>query len=168
MRVISIRQEPIYKETAAKYIHSKWGNETNYQLYESSIFGCVSTTKPLPHWYLLEDDNEIIGCAGLIDLDFISRTDLSPWLCSLFIEENHRGMALGSLLIKQIKKDAAKERFERIYLCTDLNGFYEKYDFHYIGEGFCCDGKPTKIYEAVIPFSSALPSLLPHQYPFLK
>lgn len=42
MRIISIRQEPDYKEIAAKYIHSKWGNENNYQLYEDSIFGSVS------------------------------------------------------------------------------------------------------------------------------
>jgi len=150
MRIISIRQEPSYKEVAAKYIHSKWGNETNYKLYEDSIFGCVFTKEPVPYWYLVEHSQQIIGCIGLIDHDFISRTDLSPWICSLYIEKDHRGMALGSLLIKQVKKDAEKEGFKKVYLCTDLNGFYEKYDFYHIGEGFCPNGKLAKVYEAVL------------------
>ncbi|MBC2581675.1 GNAT family N-acetyltransferase [Clostridium sp. DJ247] len=147
MRIISVRQEPNYKEIAAKYIHSKWGNETNYQLYEDSIFGCVNTKEPVPYWYLLEIDNQIVGCTGLIDHDFINRIDLSPWLCSLYIEKEHRGKALGSLLIEQVKKDAGLEGFESIYLCTELNEFYEKYGFKYIGEGFYPDGQPSKIYE---------------------
>ncbi|TCO72298.1 GNAT family N-acetyltransferase [Marinisporobacter balticus] len=147
MRIISVRQECDYKEVAAKYIHSKWGNETNYQLYEDSIFGCVSTKEPVPYWYLLESDKKIVGCIGLIDHDFISRTDLSPWLCSLYIEKDYRGKALGALLIEQVKKEAEKEGFERIYLCTELNEYYEKNGFRYIEEGFYPNGEPSKIYE---------------------
>jgi len=148
MRIISIRREPDYKEAAVKYIHSKWGNETNYQLYEDSIFGCISSREPVPYWYLIESNERIIGCIGLIGHDFINRTDLSPWLCSLYMEKDYRGKEWGALLIEKIKKDAEQEGFEKIYLCTDLNGFYEKYGFHYIEEGFYPNGVPCKIYEA--------------------
>ena len=147
MKIISIRQEPDYKKIAAKYIHSKWGNETNYQLYEDSIFNCASTNESVPYWYLLEEDHQIVGCIGLIDHDFINRIDLSPWLCSLYIEKSHRGKSLGVLLIEQVKKDAAKKGFKKVYLCTEMNNFYEKYGFHYIGDGFCPTGEPSKIYE---------------------
>jgi len=147
MRIISVRKEPNYKEVATKYIHSKWGNETNYQLYEDSIFGCVSTKESVPCWYLLESENQIVGCIGLIDHDFINRTDLSPWLCSLYIEKGHRGKALGSLLIERVKKDAGLEGFESIYLCTELNEFYEKFGFNYLEKGFYPDGQPSKIYK---------------------
>lgn len=150
MRIISIRQEPSYKEIATKYIHSKWGNETNYQLYEDSIFSCVNTKEPVPYWHLLEDNEQIIGCVGLIEHDFISRTVLAPWICSLYVEKTHRGKVLGSLMIEQVKKDASKEGFEKVYLCTNLDGFYEKYGFRHIGEGFLSSGKPEKIYEAIL------------------
>jgi len=148
MRIISIRQEPNYKEVAVKYIHSKWGNEANYQLYEDSIFGCVNTNESVPYWYLIESNDQIVGCIGLIDHDFINRTDLSPWLCSLYMEKDHRGKAWGALLIEQVKKDAEKEGFEKVYLCTELNEFYEKYGFNYFEEGFYPNGEPSKIYES--------------------
>lgn len=147
MKIISIRESEDYKEIAVQYIHSKWGDEDNYQIYEDSIFGCVNTKESNPYWYLLEDNNKIIGCAGLIDHDFISRTDLSPWLCSLYVENNYRGKALGSTLIEKVKEDAKKEDFKVVYLCTELDGYYEKYGFHYFGEGFYDNGEQAKIYE---------------------
>jgi len=146
MRIISVRESEEYKKIATQYIHSKWGNKNNYQLYEDSIYGCVNTKESTPNWYLLEVDNKIVGCAGLIDHDFISRTDLSPWLCSLYIENDYRGKALGSILIAKVKKDA-KKYFKTVYLCTELDGYYEKYGFNYFGEGFYDDGEPSKIYD---------------------
>ncbi len=150
MKIISIRESGEYKEIAAQYIHRKWGVEDNYEIYEESIFGCVNTKEPTPYWYLLEEDNKIIGCAGLIDHDFISRTDLSPWLCSLYIESDYRGKALGSTLIEKIKEDAKKEHFKSIYLCTELNGYYEKYGFHYLGDGLYDNGERAEIYEVTL------------------
>jgi len=152
MRVVPIRLEPEYKESAVKYVHNKWGDETNYQLYKDSIFGCINSKSPIPHWYLLEDNNEIIGCAGLVEHDFIDRTDLSPWLCAIYIEKNKRGKSLSRILIEQAKRDAAQEGFKKVYLCTDLEGFYEKSDFYYIGEGKYPDGESSRIYECKILF----------------
>ena len=148
MKIISIRKSEEYKEKAAQYIHNKWGNEENYQIYEDSIFSCVNTTENTPYWYLLvTEDDKIIGCAGLIDHDFISRDELSPWLCSLYIENDYRGKALGSLLIEKVKEDAKQEHFKSLYLCTELNGYYERYGFHYFGDGFYDDGERAKIYK---------------------
>lgn len=147
MKIISIRQSGEYKEIATQYIHSKWGNKDNYQIYEESICGCVNSKESTPYWYLLENDEKIIGCAGLIEQDFISRTDLSPWLCSLFIESEYRGKELGAILIEKVKEAAKNEHFKSVYLCTSLNKYYEKYGFYYFGKGFYDNGEQAKIYK---------------------
>jgi GNAT superfamily N-acetyltransferase len=105
MKVISIRENPEYKDKAIKYFQSKWQSVLPV-IYEDCISHSIGSTNPLPQWYLLEKECEIIGCAGLITNDFISRMDLYPWICALFIEEIHRGNNYGSLLIDKAKIDA--------------------------------------------------------------
>ncbi len=106
------------------------------KVYENSILHSITTDSALPHWYLMEESDEIIGCAGLVTNDFISRMDLWPWICALYIDENHRGKSLGKVLLAHVKKDAAKSGFDRVYLSTSHIGYYEKYGFTYIGEGY--------------------------------
>lgn len=149
MRIICVKAKPEYKEKAIKYIHSKWGDKNNYNLFDNCISHSITTLNPLPLWYLLEDKGKIIGCVGLITNDFISRMDLYPWLCSLYVDSQYRGKGLGKKLISRVSSDARKLGFPKIYLSTKLNGYYEKLGFVYIGDGYFPWGSKAKIYESV-------------------
>ena len=92
-------------------------------------------------------NKKIIGCAGLITNDFISRGDLYPWICALFIDKNYRGNAFASLLIEKAEKDSKSFGFEYVYLSTDHEGYCEKYGFKYIGLGYHPWGEESRIYE---------------------
>ena len=146
MKVISIRKNPERKNKAIEYFQSKWKSVSPI-IYEDSINHCIDAINPLPQWYLLEKDNEIIGCAGLITNDFISRMDLYPWVCAVFVEKNYRGNAYGSLLIEKAKIDAKESGFKYLYLSTDHIGFYEKYGFEYIGQGYHPWNEESRIYK---------------------
>ena len=108
MRIISVRDSPEYKDKVIKYFQSKWASKKSLMVYENCISHCITTKNPLPQWYLLMEGDEIIGCAGLITNDFISRMDLYPWMCALYIEEAHRGNSYGALLLEKAKEDARK------------------------------------------------------------
>ena len=146
MKIISIRENPTYKDIAINYFQSKWPSVYPV-LYEDSINHSIDSPNPLPQWYLLEKDNEIIGCAGLITNDFISRMDLYPLLCALYIEEAYRGNAYAVLLIEKAKEDTRRAGFSRMYLSTEHVGYYEKYGFRYIGKGYHPWGENSRIYE---------------------
>lgn len=148
MRIISVRESPEYKDKVIKYFQSKWASNESFMVYENCVSHCITTKNPLPQWYLLMEGDEIIGCAGLITNDFISRMDLYPWMCALYIEESHRGNSYGALLLEKAKEDARKGGFSHLYLCTGRIGYYEKYGFHYIGEGYHPWGESSRIYEA--------------------
>jgi N-acetylglutamate synthase-like GNAT family acetyltransferase len=147
MQIVSVRENPEYKEKAIEYLQSKWANEDSMMVYEDCITHCIDTKIPLPQWYLLEDKGEVIGCAGLITNDFISRMDLYPWVCAVFIDEKNRGHGYGSLLLNRAKKDTKAGGFQHLYLCTGHVGYYEKYGFKHIGTGYHPWGDSSRIYE---------------------
>ena len=148
MRIISIREKPAYKGIAINYFQKKWASENTEIIYEDCISNCIDATSPLPQWYLLlGDSGEIIGGAGLITNDFISRIDLYPWVCAVYIEKQHRGNAYGAILLDKAKEDAKIAGFSHLYLCTEHRGYYEKYGFKYIGRGYHPWGESSRIYE---------------------
>lgn len=148
IKVISIKENPGYKDISIDYIQDKWANKKSMKVYEDCITNCITALSPLPQWYLLEDENEnrIVGCAGLITNDFISRMDLYPWFSSLYIEMDYRGNAYGNILLEQAKVDAKKGGFSNLYLCTDHIGYYEHYGFEYVGTGYHPWGESSRIY----------------------
>lgn len=146
MKVISIRQNPEYKEKAIEFFQKSW-SEILPIIYEDCISNSIDAEQSLPQWYLLVKDEEIIGCAGLITNDFISRMDLYPWLCAMFINEDHRGNHYSELLINKAKEDTKDSGFKYLNLCTDHTGFYEKYGFKYIGQGYHPWEEESRIYQ---------------------
>lgn len=146
MRIISVRENPEYKDKIIQFFQNSW-SEIAPIIYEDCISHSINAKDSLPQWYVLENNNEFIGCAGLITNDFISRMDLYPWVCAIFIEEKHRGNNYSKLLIEKAKEDSKKAGFQNLYLCTDHIGFYEKMDFKYIGQGYHPWEEESRIYQ---------------------
>lgn len=150
MKVMNLRNSPELMDEAIHYFQMVWATDASMKVYEDCIKHSITTTSPIPHWYILMDGDEIIGCIGLITNDFVSRMDLWPYICALYIDEKHRGKALSKLLIDACKEDAKKAGFEKIYLCTDHIGLYEKFGFKHIGTGYHPWGDSSRIYESTL------------------
>lgn len=145
IQIIGIRENPSYLEQGIEYFAQRW--PVDRRLYDDCIRHSITTNSSLPRWYLMLKDGRIIGSYGLLTNDFISREDLMPWLCALYIEEDQRGQALGSVLLEHGRKQAASLGFSKLYLCTDHIDYYEKYGWRHIANGYHPSGKEAKIYE---------------------
>ena len=89
MEIISVRAQPGCADAAIAFLQQAWGGGNNEIMYEDCVRHCLGSPSPLPQWYLLRDGETLAGCAGLIPNDFISRMDLWPWICALYVAREH-------------------------------------------------------------------------------
>jgi hypothetical protein len=65
MKMISVRQLPEFKSQAIRYFQQHWATEETLMMYEDAITRCIGAVNPLPQWYLLMDNEQILGWAVL-------------------------------------------------------------------------------------------------------
>lgn len=148
MNIISVRNHPDTLQMFVDYFAKCWATQDTAPIYQDCIENCLHADFALPQWYLLIDKaGVILGGAGLVTNDFISRMDLLPWLCALHVEPSYRSRGYGALLIEHVCDEAHKHGFAKIYLSTGHIDYYEKYGFAHIGDGFHPWGARSRIYE---------------------
>lgn len=148
LQMVSVREQPERAAQIIAFFQKHWATEASARVYEDCIISCLTAENPLPDWVVLMDGKSIVAGAGLIPNDFISRMDLMPWLCALIVEPEWRGHALGARLIGRLRSEAAEMGFDHLYLCSDHVGYYEKYGFEYLADGWHPWGESSRIYVA--------------------
>ena len=146
LELFSIREHPELADAAIEFFQRHWASPESMMVYEDCIRHAIGAEGPLPQWYVLMLNGRIVAGAGLIPNDFISRMDLGPWLAALYVEDECRGCALGRELIRHALEDAGRLGFDRLYLCSDHIGYYEKYGFAAIAEGYHPWGERSRIF----------------------
>ena len=137
-RFISLREEPARMQPAAEWFHSKWRVPTEAYL---ACMGEYLRQETELGWYLCLDGDRPVGGLGVIENDFHDRKDLTPNICAVYTEEDHRCRGIAGRLLQMAVEDLRKNGISPVYLLTDHTGFYERYG----GEFFCPvqgDGEP--------------------------
>lgn len=124
-----------------------WGNDSNYKFYKNCIENSLNDKNSLPKFYLALLGNEILGSYALLTNDIISRQDLMPWFACLFVNEEQRNKGIAEQLLQHGLTEAYKKGFEKLYLSTHLNTFYENKGWKHIANGYHVDDSEIKIYE---------------------
>ncbi|WP_148873973.1 GNAT family N-acetyltransferase [Serratia marcescens] len=150
MDMISVRQAPELAPRAIAYFQRHWATAETLMMYEDAINRSIGAANPLPQWYLLMEHDQILGCAGLITNDFISRGELYPWLCALYVEETQRGRGYGAKMIAHVAAETRRLGFTQLHLCTDLEGYYERSGFVYNGPGYHPWGEASRVYSRAL------------------
>ena len=79
-------------------------------------------------------ENEIIGFCTFLETDYYPENRYSPWISSIFVDENFRGNKISFLMIEKAIEHAKLWNFSKVYIPSDMVGFYEKCGFRKIDE----------------------------------
>jgi GNAT superfamily N-acetyltransferase len=131
---------------AIEVFWKQWGSQNNYKFYYDCMKHSCDPDFDLPKFYIAVENNAIIGTYALLRNDLISRQDIFPWLACLYVDPKLRGNKFGSLLLQHAIKETTKKGYENLYLCTDLDGYYEKNGWSFLTNGYNFNGDSTKIY----------------------
>ena len=83
---------------------------------------------------LLLDENKLVGFISIFPTDGEERKDLTPWYATMYVKEVYRGNGYSKILNEAILEEAKRRGFEKIYLKSDLENYYEKFGAKYIEE----------------------------------
>ena len=125
---ISLLERPELEREAAAWFRDKWG--VPEEAYLECMDACLSGETELG-WYLCLHGERIVGGLGVIENDFHDRKDLSPNVCAVYTEPEHRGRGIAGRLLNLAVEDLRAKGISPVYLVTDHTGFYERYGWEF-------------------------------------
>ncbi len=149
MNIIKISNEDNYFKEIVNTYYEWWGHkyydtlDKFYEYYKSCL-----TNQQLPRLYALLDNKELIGMYELNDHDRIEVVE-TPFLSNVYIKEEFRGKGYSKLLINDSIKETKKLGFNKLYLRSHHENYYEKFGFKLIKEVETSIGK-KRIFEIEI------------------
>ncbi|MYL72607.1 GNAT family N-acetyltransferase [Halobacillus litoralis] len=146
MRISSLQERKDLVRLATNVFWEQWGSENNFKLYEDCIRQSLKDEDELPLFYILLDEEEIIGTYALLRNDMNSRQDLCPWFACLYVKPDHRGQKIGEQLLRHASEEAGRLGYDTLHLGTDLEGYYEKYGWEQEGKAYDLAGEPIRVY----------------------
>ena len=139
-KIIKIEEHEELIERASKWFHQKWG--VPKVAYVESMKECLENETPVPQWYIVMDEGEIVAGLGVIENDFHDRKDLTPNVCAVYVEPEYRCKGIAGEMLNFVCAEFSTKGIDTLYLITDHDSFYEKY-----GWEFLCmvqgDGEPN-------------------------
>lgn len=102
--------------------------------------------KDIPQTYIALYKNELVGIVSLWRNDLCARQDLYPWMAGLYVKEVYRKKGIGTFLQNKAIKIAKELGYDKLYLITDHENYYEKTEWVYLEKAPLGNGKMTKIY----------------------
>ena len=119
----------------ARWHHDEWLHlnpgatlESRLKRYQSSV-----SSNDLPELFVAINGDTLLGSATLAKNDMDTREFLMPWLASLFVAVDYRGLGVASALIEYVIRYAKQREFKNISLFTeDQTDFYQHRGWHLI------------------------------------
>ncbi|WP_318366588.1 GNAT family N-acetyltransferase [Enterobacter sp.] len=134
MKIIPLYEAPQFADTVTDWLWQAFGDSLPRDFF-ASIIAHSQRPGALPLTFIALDGEKLLGTVGLWRCDLISRQDLWPWLAALYVDEAARGQGLAGLLQKQVIEYAREQGYAQLHLYSACRDFYERYGWHYIGDG---------------------------------
>jgi len=123
----NLKESPDHLTQLAQWHQSEWSHLNPGETLEQRIERMQDylNINFIPSTFIAED-NTVLGSAAVIQNDMQTRTELSPWLASVYVSPENRKRGIGTKLVQHIMSCVKNEAYNTLYLFTaDRETFYE-------------------------------------------
>jgi len=134
----------------ARWLHGEWGAFHGADLEDTRVWlQGVLDNRPEEALMVACADGEPVGVALLVACDLPERSELTPWLSSLYVLPEWRGKTIGRRLVGAITMLARHHGHARLYLYTSTPRLYEKLGWRDL-ETLAIDGRQFRLMEKAL------------------
>ena len=132
MKTFNLKEKPEYLKEVLELELREWGTYSEEKLKEKITKVQSYLKQDNFAKLILLDNNTLIGFISLFPSDGEYRRDLTPWYATMYVKKEYRGKGYSKILNDALLKYAKEKGYEKIYLKTELNDYYEKFGAIYI------------------------------------
>ncbi len=148
IELINLAKAPEHVEEVSYWLWEEWGEEMGYSLDELvyRTRHCMKA-EGVPQTIIALYDGQPAGVVSLWMNDLKTRQDLYPWMATLYVKPEYRCLKVGQKLqLASIEAAKATTDYPYLYLITELDGYYEKTGWTFIGDVPTGSGSFEKLY----------------------
>ena len=124
--ISNLRNRAEMLEPAAKRIWHAWSRSRGLELNEviAKLKGIAASDKEFT--LIAHTGDTFVGTVSLIESDLPDRSDLSPWIAALWVDNQFRKHGVGSALIGAAERLATSVGYDvlHLYCASELCAFY--------------------------------------------
>lgn len=138
MEIFNVKERPEFLKEIAELTQREWGGKLSSQeefeqKINLKIEKIVSLLDDNRYCKLILVDNDVlIGFISMFPTDGDERQDLTPWYATMYVKEEYRGKGYSKILNDAILNEARNRGFEKLYLKSELENYYEKFGAKYM------------------------------------
>lgn len=132
IRLMTNKEDPCFTQTFEQnyrlwYEQENWSKKKTLAYMEQSL-----QTSCLPVTIVAETEHKLLGTCQLAMNDLDVRPQYYPWLINLSVISSAQGRGIAKQLILRAIEEAKRLHFNKLYLYTEHEGFFEKFGFEFI------------------------------------
>ena len=136
MKIYNLKDKINYLEEVCTLEYNEWADNPNIDYERRIKEKSFKVKKKLAEdnicKLILLDNNILIGFISIFPHDCDEEPTLTPWYATMYVKKEFRKKGYSKILNDAILKEAKKGGYEKIYLKTELNNYYEKFGAEFI------------------------------------
>ena len=97
--------------------------------------------------FVAKTEGKIIGMASVMKEDYYPLPEITPWVSSVFVSEEYRGLRVSGRLIDHANEYLRNLGFKKSFIASDRAGLYERYGYSYVKDITNYGGQDDHLYE---------------------